>query len=211
MEPATLIAGAIALVFALLAMLQWRRATDLEERVRELEGKLADAQPSPRELGAAAPTPEPPPAAPEPEPAPEAAEEPAPAAPEPEPTAEQAAEQPGALDEVAPIADLPPVEPTDDPASARASNAATAPSSGAPESMRLAALEVVAQAFEQARYLDFDFIVEKPSTYRVPVPITAANGKAVRHLEAGMFPCLAAVHIEGSEAVLHIDTAKGPP
>jgi predicted DNA-binding transcriptional regulator YafY len=196
MDPATLIAGAIAIVFALLAMLQWRRASDLEERVRELEGKLADALPAPRELAPAVSA--------APVSAPVVTPEPEPPTLPPEPDEPEGLE---ALPTEAPMPELEPIDPADDPASARA----PAASSASNDSMRLAALEVVAQAFELARYLDFDFIVEKPSTYRVTVPITAANGNAVRYLEAGMFTCLKAIRIEDGKAILHIDTAKGPP
>lgn len=77
--------------------------------------------------------------------------------------------------------------------------------------LRLEALKVVTEAFELARYLDFDAIVEKPSTYRVTVPITAANGGALRYLKDGMFGCLKSVKLEEKNAVLHIDTSKGPP
>src|SRR5690606_24222958 len=62
--------------------------------------------------------------------------------------------------------------------------------------LRLEALKVVTEAFELARYLDFDAIVEKPSTYRVTVPITAANGGALRYLKDGMFGCLKSVKLE---------------
>ncbi|HEY8427640.1 MAG TPA: hypothetical protein VIL20_04665, partial [Sandaracinaceae bacterium] len=86
-----------------------------------------------------------------------------------------------------------------------------APKPAEPDSLRLEALKVVAEAFELARYLDFDAIVEKPSTYRVTVPITAANGKALRYLRDGMFGCLKSVKLENDTAVLHIDTSKGPP
>ncbi|HJL16379.1 MAG TPA: hypothetical protein RMH99_12025, partial [Sandaracinaceae bacterium LLY-WYZ-13_1] len=71
MDPLTLVAGSLAVLFLLLAMLQWRRAADLEDRVRELEGKLAEASPPARErLEAEEPEPEP--------------EEPEPEEPEPE-------------------------------------------------------------------------------------------------------------------------------
>ncbi len=86
-----------------------------------------------------------------------------------------------------------------------------APKEPEPDPLRLEALKVVTEAFELARYLDFDAIVEKPSTYRVTVPITAANGSAVRYLKDGMFACLKKVKVEGSKAVLHVDTSKGPP
>ena len=42
---AVLGAGALAVVFAVIALLQWRRASELEERVRELEAKLAEPLP----------------------------------------------------------------------------------------------------------------------------------------------------------------------
>ena len=73
------------------------------------------------------------------------------------------------------------------------------------------ALKIVNESYETCRYLDFNAIVEKPSTYRVTVPITAANGEAVRYLEAGMFPCLKKVMLEDDKAVLHVDMSKGPP
>lgn len=212
MDPATLIAGSLAILFALLAILQWRRATDLEERVRELEGKLLDASPTPKELDAiAAPPPDAEPEAAEPEP--EAAAEPV-AEPAPEPAAE-AEPEPEPEPEHEPMAALPPVEPEDEPLAAlppvEPEPPAEPPRPAEPDPLRLEALKVVAEAFELARYLDFDFIVEKPSTFRVTVPLTASNGKAVRYLEDGMFPCLKQVRVEDSQAILHIDTAKGPP
>lgn len=190
MEPATLIAGASALVFAILAMLQWRRATDLEARLRALEAELADLR-SARLAPELAPAPPvEPPLEPEP--------------PDATPLEPAVAEPPAELEA---LPEPPAVEPGDDPASARRS----LEPGGEPESLRLEALKVVAEAFETARYLDFEFIVQKPSTYRVSVPLTAANGRAVRHLEEGMFPCLKQVRIEDGKAVLHIDTAQGPP
>ena len=40
MDPVTIGAGALAIVFAVIAFLQWKRATEAETRVRELEAKL---------------------------------------------------------------------------------------------------------------------------------------------------------------------------
>ena len=50
-----------------------------------------------------------------------------------------------------------------------------------------------------------------PVVAAATVPITAANGAAVRFLEAGMFGCLKRVEIEGTNAKLYIDSSKGPP
>ncbi|MCA9604493.1 MAG: hypothetical protein KC619_02790, partial [Myxococcales bacterium] len=101
-------------------------------------------------------------------------------------------------------------EPVPEPVAPVAAPVAPAVPAVDPE-LRIKALKVVAEAFETTRYLDFDAIVEKPSTYRVTVPITAANGPAVRFLEAGMFACLKKIEIEGSNAKLYIDSSKGPP
>ncbi|HEY8431135.1 MAG TPA: hypothetical protein VIL20_22300, partial [Sandaracinaceae bacterium] len=50
MDPLTLMLGLAAVVFGLTTLMFWRRAADLEERVRELEGKLADSLPAPKEV-----------------------------------------------------------------------------------------------------------------------------------------------------------------
>jgi len=191
MEPVTLVTASLAVVFALVAWIGWRRAADLGARVRALEARLEalpSPEPVPEEPDEAEPVREEPD---ESEPAPPPAEvetgktvEPEP--PEPEPAL------PLEPDEPAP---LPPVE--------------AAPAG--PDPLRLEALQVVAEAYETCRYLDFDAIVEKPSTYRVTVPLTAANARAVRYLEDGMFPCLAQVRLDDDRAVLHVDMSKGPP
>jgi hypothetical protein len=203
MDPVALVAGSLAVLFALLAMLQWRRAADLEGRVRELEAKLAEAVPPPKEPADAE--------KPRPPEQPEATEERSEAEPEaeeagPEEEPEAAEEEPEAAEE-GPGAEA--AEPEHRPEPER--EPAPPPKPAGPDPLRLKALEVVSGAFETCRYLDFDAIVEKPSTYRVTLPMTADNGEAVRHLEDGMFPCLVKVSIEGSKATLHIDTSKGPP
>jgi outer membrane biosynthesis protein TonB len=226
MEPFTFIAGSLAVVFALLALLQWRRAEDLERRVQELEGKR-ESEPAPAREEAPKPAKasEPPAAAAskaedddedededEEDDDEEEEEERAEAAPK-EPPTEPAPEPPPAAEpeppvEPEPVAEAAPPEPEPTPE----------PPASEPEpepepdnSLRLEALKVVADAFELAKYLNFDAIVEKPSTYRLTVPVTAANSAAVRYLEPGMFSCLKHVSVEGSKAVLHIDTSKGPP
>ncbi len=231
MDPLSIVAGSFAVVFALLAMLQWRRASELEETVRQLEAKLAARLPPPEEPPAA-PAPEPtqeapdedePPAEEEPDEddedeAPEADEAPADDEgdePEAEPEDDEPEDDEPEDDE--PEADEPEAdEPADDapdeePAAAEAEPAPEPPAPEPPDNRRQIALQVVTEAFETCRYLDFDAIVEKPSTYRVTVPITAANADGVRMLEPGMFACLKHVAIESDRAVLHIDSSKGRP
>lgn len=176
MDP-LIITGGLAVVFAVLALLAWRRAADLEDQVRELRAKLAALESTPKEASGAQ------------------------AANDTEPAAED--ERDGGADEVAAAPAAPTSEEVPPPA------APTAPDPDDP--LRLEAMKVVTDAFELARYLDFDAIVEAPSTYRVTVPITVANGNAVRYLEDGMFPCLKHVRIEDGHAVLYVDTSKGPP
>lgn len=199
MDP-VIIAAALAASFALMALLMWRRAAALEDKVRELEAALAaskalaQAEPVEVPLERAAPS-----TSKSPE-APESLE----AAPDAEPPKDETPKDETPKDE-APEPEAPEPE-------APAPSAPEAPApSPEPDRLRLAALKVVSDAFELARYLDFDAIVEKPSTYRVTVPITAANGEAVRYLEDGMFSCLSQVRIEDDSAILHIDTGKGPP
>lgn len=235
MDP-VIIAGGLAVAFALVALLLWRRAADLEEQVRALEAKLADRPAPPAEAAEARS---------EPDDAHEASAEAGAAADEADEDeadederaeAEEAEadsdddddeDEPAARedDEGDEAGDDRAEEPSDEAeedsaAAAPAEEAAPAqtvtpeaapPKAAAPDPMRLEALKIVTEAFELARYLDFDAIVEKPSTYRVTVPITAANGNAVRYLEDGMFTCLSQVRIEDDSAVLHIDTGKGPP
>ena len=236
MDPVTIVAGAIAVFFALLAMLQWRRAADLEDRVRELEAQREDRLPPPAE---------------EPEPQVEAApaaraiedaredededdeegedededEEPeaivAPLAVEPEEDEHEDDEEEDEDEEdedeedeeevAAGPAPAPEPEPQPEPEPEPEPAPAPVAPRAEPDPLRLEALKHVQESFEMCRYLDFDAIVEKPSTYRVTIPITAANGKALRYLTDGMFPCLKQVRIEEGKAVLHIDMSKGPP
>lgn len=237
MDPLTLMMGLAAVVFGLTTMMFWRRAADLEERVRELEGKLADTLPAPKEIAKAD----------APADREEPAEEPAPAqkaAPDDddddddddgdeeeddegdegdgddeEEEEEDDEEEEAEPDAKAPVVEKEEAEPEPEPAKEEVAAAPPAPEpepepapkAPEPDPLRLEALKVVSEAFELARYLDFDAIVEKPSTYRVTVPITAANGNAVRYLKDGMFTCLKKVKLEGNSAVLHVDTSKGPP
>jgi len=227
MDP-VVIAGGLAVAFALAALMLWRRAADLEEQVRALTAKLAER--GPEEESAAA----------EKAPAKANAEndedededERAEAADDstdedededaegdeededelaasPAPPTEQAAAPEPVAEPAKPAPEPELAEP--EPAAAAPAEPAPAPKAPEPDPRRLEALKIVSEAFELARYLDFDAIVEKPSTYRVTVPITAANGSAVRFLEDGMFTCLAQVRIEDDSAILHIDTGKGPP
>lgn len=235
MDPVSIVVGAIAVVCALLAMMQWRRASDLEDRVRELEAQLAQA-PLPPAAEASPPEeaddeeeedePEPE-EEPEDEPEdedeeaeePEEEEEEPAAAAQPEVEAPEEAEEPEEEDEEPedePLdeedddepAPLQPVAPVPQRVAPVAAPVAKSPE---PDLLRLEALKIVADSFEMCRYLDFNAIVEKPSTYRITVPITAANGKAVRYMTVGMFPCLELVKIEGSKAILHINMSKGSP
>ncbi|MFK7984744.1 MAG: hypothetical protein AB8I08_01855 [Sandaracinaceae bacterium] len=225
MDPVNIVLGLVAFTFALLALTQRMRVGDLETKVKDLEAKLADRLPAPP------PDPEPAPA-PEPEEEDEeddeeeedeVADEPA-----PEPDEEEDEEEAEELEEVDEIEEPPSepeiatpaeaaepkveaAEPKVEAAEPVGAPVPTPPKKAGPDPLRLAALEHVQQAFETCRYLDFDAIVKKPSTYRVTVPVTAASGPALRHLEDGMFPCLEEVRIEGSNAILHIDTSKGPP
>ncbi len=203
MDP-VIVAGGLAVAFALVALLLWRRAADLEEKVRELEAKLAERA-----------------AAPPKEEVEVASAKPAELLPVERPE-ERTSEEDDEVDEdeldedERAEAEEPPEEDEEEEEIAAAEPEATpaaqpAPSKPATDPMRVEALKVVSEAFELARYLDFDAIVEKPSTYRVTIPITAANGEAVRYLEDGMFSCLSQVRIEDDTAVLHIDTGKGPP
>ncbi len=229
MDPVTVIAGSLAVVFALLALMQWRRAEDLESRVRELEAKLTETLPAPKDV-LPAPPPEETAAPHEPEraqaePARDEAESAAEQESDAVDDADEAEEQESAEDESEedePADDEAEAEPAEDDAEEEeetpAPAAIEAPIAAAPvakpaepDLLRLEALKVVAEAFELARYLDFDAIVEKPSTYRVTVPLTAANANAVRYLEDGMFNCLKEVRLEDASAILHIDTSKGPP
>ena len=237
MDP-VVIAGGLAVAFALLALMLWRRAADLEEQVRALEAKLADRAPTKESAPAEAAKDD----AAEDEAAKDEAkveeedeDERAEAAEsnddeeedeasdddeeedeeeddEEEDDEEEVAAAPAPPTEQAaapePVAEAEPPEPVAEPA---APAEPAPPPKAEPDPRRLEALKIVSEAFELARYLDFDAIVEKPSTYRVTIPITAANGKAVRFLEDGMFTCLAQVRIEDDNAVLHIDTGKGPP
>jgi FtsZ-interacting cell division protein ZipA len=218
MEPITLVAGSLAVVFLLLAVLQWRRAMDWEERARELEAKLRTLtegeDESEAEEAEDEEEEEPEPKAEEKEPEEEPEEE----KPKEEPAARE--EEPPAEEEEEPVAAKPeaaaePAAPEPEPAPPRRDPEPEPPPKRAPEPdpLRVEALKVVAEAYELARYLDFDAIVEKPNTYRVTVPITAANGNALRYLEAGMFACLKEVRIEEDEdtAILHVDMSKGPP
>jgi cytoskeletal protein RodZ len=230
MDP-VIVAGGFAVLFALVALMLWRRAADLEEQVRLLEAKLADRAPA--KEPAAAPEKEPEEATAEDEQDEDEraeAEEPDEEEEEDEASDDEgegedddededeelaaAAPAPPTEEAVAPppepaVAEPEPAEP--EPAAAALPEPAPPPKAPEPDPLRLAALKIVSDAFELARYLDFDAIVEKPSTYRVTVPITAANGNAVRFLEDKMFTCLAQVRIEDDSAILHIDTGKGPP
>ncbi len=224
MDP-VVIAGGLAVAFALLALMLWRRAADLEEQVRALEAKLADRAPTKESARAEAAKDDA--AKDEARVEEEDEDERAEAAEsnddeeedeasddddDEEDDEEEVAAAPAPPTEQAaapePVAEAEPPEPVAEP-SAPAEPAP--PPKAEPDPRRLEALKIVSEAFELARYLDFDAIVEKPSTYRVTIPITAANGKAVRFLEDGMFTCLAQVRIEDDNAVLHIDTGKGPP
>jgi len=228
MDPVSIVAGMAALVFALIAMLQWRRASELEETVRQLEAKLEARLPPPEAQEADAEEPE---AAEEEE---EDADEEDPAEEEPEEPAEEEdvdedddeeeleaeAAPPEAEDEPeaeagAPEEDAPEPPPKPDatpqPIVSPQPVAKPKPVAPKPDRRRQLALEVVTEAFETCRYLDFDAIVEKPSTYRVTVPMTAANADGVRFLEVGMFACLKMVKLEDDRAILHIDTSQGPP
>lgn len=206
MDP-VIIAGGLAVAFALIALLLWRRAAELADKVRQLEAKLAEhaaaaaATSAPVSVEALTPSEEVPQSD---EPPRSETEE---LASEP-PTSNQTTDAVTERDESAET-DAPIEEAGDAPSEPSTAEAETpAPT---PDRLRVEALKVVAEAFELARYLDFDAIVEKPSTYRVEVPITAANGEAVRYLEDGMFRCLSHVRIEDDTAILHIDTGKGPP
>lgn len=227
MDP-VVIAGGLAVAFALLALMLWRRAADLEEQVRALEAKLADRAPTKESAPAEAAKDDA--AKDEARVEEEDEDERAEAAEsnddeeedeasdddddddDEEDDEEEVAAAPAPPTEQAaapePVAEAEPPEPVAEPA---APAEPAPPPKAEPDPRRLEALKIVSEAFELARYLDFDAIVEKPSTYRVTIPITAANGKAVRFLEDGMFTCLAQVRIEDDNAVLHIDTGKGPP
>ncbi len=218
MEPATLIPISLAIVFSLLTMLYWRRAADLEERVRELEAKLDALEPEEASAQTAAdeeakveetqsePSQEPQTAAEE-----EKVEEQAQSEEHEESEKESEPEEAAAEQEPAAAASEEMVEPEQAPPPKREPEPVRTQEPPEPDPLRLAALKVVSEAFELARYLDFDAIVEKPSTYRVTVPMTAANGNAIRYLQQGMFACLKEVLFEDDTAVLHIDTSKGPP
>ena len=214
MDPVLAAASLAAVIFALLAMLQWRRAGDLEDRVRELEAKLADATPRPAD------DPEPeaePPVARAEEPEEDESDQDEPEdeedeSEEDEPEEDESEEEPeeDEPEEDEPEEDEPEEEEADAPAPAPAAAKPAAKPAG-PDPQRMAALKVVTDAFETCRYLEFDAIVEKPATYRVTVPLTAANGATLRYLEKDMFACLVFIEIEGSQAVLHIDMQKGRP
>lgn len=185
MDPVTLFTVSFALVFAGLALLKWRRASHLEARLQRLEGTLAMPPAAPREAkgsNAAAGN------------APASVDEPTAGKPTVDEPTELVLEEDAVLD-----------------AEVRSTAYARAEAPSGPDPRRLEALALVNGAFETCCRLGFDAIVEKPATYRVTVPLTAANTRAVRYLADGMFPCLARVSVERDQAILHIDTSKGPP
>lgn len=227
MDPMMLIPWIAAVIFMLTSIWLWRRAIDAEERIAELEAQLKKGLPRPEPAPEEA---EPAPAQEEEEEGEEEEEDE-----EDEDEEEEAAAAPAAKQEPAPTSE-PPKAKSEPPAAAPKSEPPKAKSeppkakSEPPKSeppkpasepavaavpaedpLRKEAIKVVRDALELARYLDFDAIVEPPTVYRVTVPITSANGKALRYLTDDMFPALKKVTIEGSNAILHVDIGKPAP
>ena len=187
MDIVSIVACVVAAVFAalwLVALRSGRAALDrAQSRIEELEARLLDVQ-RPR---VAEPAPSP--------------------VPSPVPAPVPGDESPGYSTEALRAESAPLPTPAPAPAPAPAPE---------PDRDRLRPLAgaVVREAYQMTRYLDFDALVDEKKdkkTYRVTVPLTAANAEAVRYLKAGMFPCLRHIEIAGNTAVLHIDTSKGSP